>query len=116
MGKPVHFHAFLTAGNTPIEKMEFVDNGEPESGFAIEQKITTKEAMTPSDGTKSEPTSVQEMRVTQFFEGPLDPGLFTLPTGFRLVKQIDRDPPANPSNPWSMAWERIKASASRLFH
>jgi len=52
LGKPAHVHAFLTAGNAPIEKREFVDKGEPETGFAIEQKITTKEAMTLSDGTK----------------------------------------------------------------
>jgi hypothetical protein len=115
LGKPAHVHAFLTAGNAPIEKREFVDKGEPETGFAIEQKITTKEAMMLSDGTKKDRTSVQEMRVTQLVESPLDPGLFTVPTGFRQVKQIDRDPPPNSPNPWSMAWNRFKASVARLF-
>lgn len=115
-GKPVHVHAFLTAGNAPIEKMEFVDKGEPESGFAIEEKITTKDAMTLTDGTKEDQTSIQEMRVTQLVEGPLDPGLFAVPTGFRQVKQIDRDPPPNPPNQWSIAWEHFKASVARLFH
>jgi hypothetical protein len=79
-GKPAH--AFLTAGNAPIEKMEFVDKGEPESGFAIESKITTKEAIALSDLTKTDRTSIHEMRVTQLVEGPLDPGLFIIPTGF----------------------------------
>ena len=110
-GKPAH--GFLTSGNAPIERREFVDKGEPESGFAIEQKITTTAAMTLSDGTQNDRTSVQELRVTQLVEGPLDPGLFTVPTGFRQVKQIDRDPPANlPNQP---TWDRFKASVARLF-
>lgn len=111
-GKPAYVHAFLRAGNAPIERREFVDKGEPETGFAIEQKTTTREPMTLSDGTKKERTSVDEMRVIQLVEGPLDPGLFTVPTGFRQVKQIDTEwlP-----NQWSVAWERFKASVARLF-
>jgi hypothetical protein len=112
-GKHVHVHAFLAAGIAPIEKMEFVDKGEPESGFAIE--ITSKEEITRSDGIKSDRTFVQEMCVTQFVEGPLDPALFAVPTGFRQVEHIDRNPPANLPNQWSIAWERFKASVARLF-
>lgn len=114
-GKPVHVDAFLAAGNAPIEKMEFVDKGEPESGFAIEGKITSKEEITRSDGTRSERTYVQEMCVTQFVEGPLEAALFTIPTGFRQVEHIDRNPPSNLPNQWSIAWERFKASVGRLF-
>src|SRR5437660_1705196 len=55
------------------------------------------------------------MRVTQLVESPLDPGLFTVPTGFRQVKQIDRDPPPNPPNPWSMAWNRFKSKCGSSF-
>jgi len=95
--------------------MEFVDKGEPESGFAIEWKIAKKEAITLSDGTKKDRTFVHEMCVTQLVEGPLDPALFTIPTGFRQVEHIDRNPPANLPNEWSVAWDRLKASAARLF-
>ena len=112
-GKPVHVHAFLAAGNAPIEKLEFVDKGEPESGFAIEWKM--KEAITLSNGTKTDRTFVREMRVTQFVEGPLDPAVFTIPTGFRRVEHIDGNPPATLPNRWSMAWDRFKASVARLF-
>jgi hypothetical protein len=108
-------HAFLTGGNAPIEKMEFVDKGEPESGFAIEWKITTKEAITLSGGTKKDRTLVHEMCVTQLVEGPLDPALFTIPTGLRQVEHIDRNPPTDLPNQWSMAWDRFKASVARLF-
>jgi hypothetical protein len=98
--------------------MEFVDKGEPESGFAIELKITTKEAITLSDGSKSQNkdrTSVHEMCVTQLIEGPLNPALFTIPTGFRQVEHIDRNPPSDLPNQWDMAWDRFKASVAQLF-
>ena len=108
-------HAFLAMGNAPIEKMEFVDKGEPESGFAIQWTITTKEAIALSDGTKQDRTFIQEMCVTELVEGPLDPALFTIPTGFRQVEHIDRNPPADLPNQWSMAWDRFKASLARLF-
>ena len=112
-GKPGHY--FVTAGNAPIEKREFVDKGEPERGFAFQQKITTKEAITLSDGTKKDWTSVNEMRVIQLVEGPLDPGLFTVPTGFRQVKQIDSAWLPSQWSEWSVAWDRFKASVARLF-
>lgn len=108
-------HAFLAVGNAPIERREFVDKGEPESGFAVERKITTKETVTLFDGTKSERTFVYQMRVTQLVEGPLDPALFAIPTGFRQAEHIDRNPPANLPNQWSVAWDRLKASVARLF-
>jgi hypothetical protein len=115
-GKRVHAHAFLTTGNTPVEKIEFVDNGEPETGFATEWKITSLEPITLPDGTKKEHTSISEMRVTQLVEGPLDPALFTTPTGFRQVEHIERNPAANLPSQWSVAWDRFKASVARLFH
>jgi len=115
-GKRVHVHAFLTTGNMPVEKVEFIDNGEPETGFAIQWKMTTKEAITLPDGTKKEDTSISEMRVTQLVEGPLDPALFSTPTEFRQVEHIERNPPANLPSQWSIAWDRFKARVARLFH
>ncbi len=114
-GKRVHAHAFLTAGNMPIEKIEFIDNGVPEEGFAIEWKITSREAIALPDGAKKEHTSSREMRLTQFVEGPLDPALFTIPTGFLQVEHIERNPPASLPSQWSIAWDRFKASIARLF-
>ena len=52
-----------------------------------------------------------------FHETDLQEHLNSLvPTGFRQVKQIDRNPPPNPPNPWSIAWDSFKASVARLFH
>jgi hypothetical protein len=95
--------------------MEFVDKGEPESGFAIDRKISTKETVTLLDGTKGERTFVNQMCVTQLVEGPLDAALFAIPTGFRQIEHIDRNPPANLPNQWSVAWDRLKVSVARLF-
>lgn len=112
-GKRVH--AYLRAGDTPAEKVEFVDNGELETGFAVEQKMTSSETITLRDGTKKEHTSTSEMRVTQLEEGPLDPALFAIPLGFHQVEHIERNPPAALSSQWSIAWVRFKASVARLF-
>jgi len=87
----------------------------PEEGFAIEWKITSREAIALPDGAKKEHTSIREMRLTQFVEGPLDSALFTIPTGFLQVAHIERNPPANLPSQWSIAWDRFKASVARLF-
>ena len=87
----------------------------PEEGFAIEWKITSREAIAPPDGAKKEHTPISEMRLTQFVEGPLATTLFTIPTGFLQVEHIERNPPANLPSQWSIAWDRFKASVARLF-
>lgn len=94
-GERVHAHVFGGVGNVTVEKIEFIDNGEPETGFAIESKITWRGTTTSHDGTKRDFTSTNEMRVTQFVEGPLDPALFTIPTGFRQVEHIERNEPSS---------------------
>ena len=114
-GKRDHTHALLVAGNMPVEKIEFIDNGAPETGFAIQWKITSV-AFTLRDGTKKEQTSSSEMRMAQLVEGPLDSALFAVPTGFRQVERIKRNPtPILPSQ-WSLAWDRFVASVKRLFN
>jgi hypothetical protein len=114
-GKRDHAHALLVAGNMPVEKIEFIDNGAPETGFAIQWKITSV-AFRLRDGTKKEQTSFSEMRMTQLVEGPLDSALFAVPTGFRQVERIERNPtPILPSQ-WSLAWDRFTTSVKRLFN
>jgi len=115
-GKRVYTHAFLTAGNMPIEKREFVDHGQPETGFPIELKMSSTAAIALPNGAKREDTTVTEMRVTLFVEDPLDPALFTIPTGFRQVDHIERNPPATGPNRWSTAWDQFKATVARVFH
>jgi hypothetical protein len=76
-------------GKPPMEKPEFVTVGEPEMGLALYSLTTSKSASTLPDAY----TSKSETRVTQFEEGPLDPALFEIPPGFKLVDRIERNPP-----------------------
>jgi hypothetical protein len=74
-----------------MEKPEFVTVGEPETGLALYSLTTSKSASTLPDAY----TSKSETHVTQFEEGPLDPALFEIPPGFKLVDRIERNPPAS---------------------
>jgi hypothetical protein len=103
------------SGNKPVEKAEFVDNGVPENGFALQSKTTHLSTITLPDGTQKDTTSTDEMQVTELVEGPLDPALFTVPPGFRQVAHIERSPSTNLPDRWSLAWDRLKASVARLF-
>jgi hypothetical protein len=55
--------------------------------------------------------------VTQFQEGPLDPKLFEVPSGFRLAKQINQNA-VEPGVVSEMedSWERFKARLARFFN
>jgi hypothetical protein len=90
-------HGYVTSyfgtgqGKQPMERPEFVRVGEPETGFPVDSKITSKSPSGMPDGT----TPSFETRVTQFEEGPLDPSLFEIPPGFRHVDRIERNPTAS---------------------
>ncbi len=111
-------HAYLTAftGQQPIERPEFIDIGEPETGFALQQEVTSKGMYASPDGTPKQTASKSEMRVTQLEEGPFDPALFEVPPRFKHVRQIVRDPAApTSSNQGKDFWERLKARMASLF-
>jgi len=84
---------YVSAGNgrQPMEKTEFVRIGEPETGFPLDLTLTSKSPSNLPDRTISN----FETRVTQFEDGPLDPALFEIPPGFKLVDRIERNPPAS---------------------
>jgi hypothetical protein len=84
-------YAFLTAGNGPIERRAVEIRGARETGFAIELRTTSRGTLVLPDDSKKEYSSVNESRITDLAEGPLDPGLFQVPPGFRLVDSIRRD-------------------------
>jgi hypothetical protein len=112
-GKRVHH--YLASGNAPIEKMEFVDKGEPERGFPVELKTTSLHTILLPDGGKQEHTSTNETLVSVLEEGPLDSKLFDTPPGFRQVEHIERNPTAVSPSGWSVAWYQLKTKVARLF-
>jgi hypothetical protein len=77
------------SGKRLIDKPEFVYIGEPETGFPVDVTMTSKSSSTLPDAFVSK----FETRVTEFVEGPVDPALFEIPAGFKLVDHIERNPP-----------------------
>ena len=103
------------SGNQIIDKPEFVPIGKPETGFALEEIITSDDAYTSADGTTKHARSRSERKVTELYEGPLDASLFEVPLGFTRVKEIERNPPPSSSNAIAEVWERMKYTISRWF-
>ncbi|MBZ5627630.1 MAG: hypothetical protein LAO06_02060 [Acidobacteriia bacterium] len=114
-GKRVH--SYLMAGNQPAEKPEFVDIGVAETGFAVQLVAISKSTYTLPDGTKKQTDSKSDTLVTQLEQGPLDPGLFEIPLGFKHVQHIERNPRVPASTSQTMDWwERFKARVASLLN
>lgn len=108
-------HGYVVAGKQPAEKPEFIDIGESETGFAVQSVVVSKSTYTLPDGTNKQTDSRSETLVTQLDLGPLDPGLFEIPPGFKHVQHIERNPGAASSSERIDIWERFKAKVVRLF-
>lgn len=117
-GRQGHAYGYVRAagGNRPIDKPEFVTIGEPETGFALQSTMTSKNAYTLKDGTTKQSASKFVTQVTQLDDGPLDPALFEIPPGFKQVDHIERNPPASAftAHPKDF-WQRVRASVTGLF-
>jgi len=96
------------------EKYEFIEKGVPETGFAVESKDTWHSVVTQTDGTKKEISFSRETNITQFAEGALDPALFEVPTNFRKVQTIDRNPPMTLTEAWDSTRQWLKNMTGRL--
>jgi hypothetical protein len=87
-------HAFATLlqqgeeGDVPT----FKDVGEPERGFVVASKETSSGTITSLDGSTWQHVSTWETEVTELSTGTIDPALFEIPSGFRLVEWIRQDP------------------------
>lgn len=106
---------YLSAANAPAERIEFISHGDPVTGFPVEVKRAHTRTMTLSDGTTQEHTFSNQSEVTLLEQSPLDPELFAVPSGFRKVDEIERNPPRSLTNQLNMAWEEFKAGVSRIF-
>jgi hypothetical protein len=108
--------SYIHSGRQPIDRAQFVTIGEPETGFAVHSVTITNSTYMQPDGTRNQSDLKNDVRVTQLEEGPLDPGLFEIPRGFKRVDQIERNPMAS-SSPVRIEdfWERLKAGAANLF-
>jgi hypothetical protein len=108
-GKLGHGYSFLQSGNQRPETPEFVDIGAPETGFAVQLVMTHTGSYRLADGTRKQFETTNEMLVTEFREGTLDPKLFEIPEGFTLVDHIARNPRMARSSTWlEEFWVRVK--------
>jgi hypothetical protein len=92
--KPRSGHAF---GTTRVRGEEpdiptFKDIGSPETGCAVSFMSTSHNTNVVPDGSKREYAFVSEMQVTELSFAPIDPSLFEIPSGFRLVERIRQEP------------------------
>jgi hypothetical protein len=85
-------HAYLGACSDIPEKPEFVDIGEPETGFAVQERRTSRSSVKMPDGSTREMERESETVVT-IERAIFDAGLFEVPSGVRRVSYINRNPP-----------------------
>lgn len=108
--------AYLTAGNDPLEKIEVVQKGNEEHGFAVDLKVVDTSLYVLKDGTTKVSTSKSKEKVIDFVEGPLDPGTFEVPAGFTKVEHIDWNQPEEERSAWSAGWEQFVLTVKDLFN
>jgi hypothetical protein len=108
--------AFLTAGNDPLERVEVVQKGNAEHGFAVDLKVVGTSLFVLKDGTTKVSTSKNKIKVIDFVEGPLDPGTFEVPAGFTKVERINWNQPVEERSAWSMGWQQFVLTVEDLFN
>jgi hypothetical protein len=77
-------------GDLP-EVPEFIDIGEPETGFAVQEIRTSRNSYTLPDGSTRQAEEKSETLV-RLERGIYDTALFEIPSSFRRVDYIDRNP------------------------
>jgi hypothetical protein len=93
-------------GLPPPDTPQFVNVGVPENGFAVQLTRTSKSTFTLPDGTKRKDELNFETRVVQLEKGSIDPGVFEIPSGFKQVQNLERNP--GQQTPPTL-WERLKS-------
>jgi hypothetical protein len=108
--------AYLAAGNEPLERVEVVQKGNAEHGFAVDVRVVNTSFFVLKDGTTKVNTSKSKIKVIDFVEGPLDPGTFEVPAGFTKVVRIDWNQPQEERSSWSTGWQEFVLTVKDLFN
>jgi hypothetical protein len=107
-------YAYLLAAgaNQPIDNPEFVEIGKRETGLALQQTYKWNSSYKLPEGAVKPDSSISEMVVADFQEGPLDEALFEIPPKFKKVSEIERMPPSAAAQ---SSWQEFWAWMSNLF-
>ena len=87
--------------DSPPDRYRLHEVGEPETGFALQEKFTTR--------THGESDAVTENVVKEFSEQPLPETLFSPPVGFKHVAQIRTWPPLPLKYRLAAWWQRVRS-------
>jgi len=96
LGRVVHAYLSVSVHRPgkepePPEKPEFIDIGEPETGFALQKVGISRGTVRLPDGSTRETEQRAETVVT-IEKGTYDVALFEVPAGFKRIPQINRNP------------------------
>lgn len=80
-------------------------------GFSVAQTTRITGTLKLPNGAFKQVTSQSEIAVVDFQEGALGASLFEIPSGFKLVDNVELNPPQQPLS----AWEQFKARFVDLF-
>jgi hypothetical protein len=93
--KSGRLHSYLSVGSpgeaAVPEMPQFVDIGEPENGFSVQELVTSSSSYTWPDGSARTMERQSETFVT-IEKAVFDSALFEVPSGFKRVSQINRSP------------------------
>ena len=92
------------------QKLEVHRTGVTEAGFPVTLTTTTHTSFVQPDGSQKEYSNTFASEVTELSEAPLDPALFEVPAGFKLVAKLNTQPPVPTLIAVRMWWERLKRS------
>ena len=80
----------FTVGGISVRtpRYEFVYVGPRERGFALHEVLSSTNSALLKNSPRLMSALTYEVEVTQFVEGPIDPALFEVPSGFKRVERL----------------------------
>ena len=108
--KTVSSVGFLASTSCLQQKLQVHRTGAAETGFPLKLTTTTHTSFVQPDGSQKDYSSTFASEVTELSDAPLDPALFEVPAGFKLVSRLNTQPPVPTMVALQMWWERLKRS------
>ena len=87
----------LAGGSSAIPKVEVHRTGVTDLGFAVKSTFVSHFPLGSNNSTPTEHTSTSELEVAEISDAPLDPALFEVPEGFKLVERLSSQFSAMPA-------------------